>query len=79
MTVTLLGQRERELDETLTEMNFRVKSFPEKDDAGCVIWEWNAIAARPMGRVWERQIRSAKITLSQLLITYSKNLDDQSL
>ena len=73
------SERERELDETLTEMNFRVKSFLEKDDAGCVIWKWNAIAAKPVGRVWERQIRSAKIILSQLLITYCKNLYDRSL
>ena len=44
-----------------------------------VRWIRNPPAASHIGGVWERQIRSARATLSSLLSTHGKSLDEESL
>ena len=48
-------------------------------NADWIVWKRNSPLASHTGRVWERQIKSARNILSSLLITHSRSLDKESL
>ena len=57
----------------------KIKSFLQENGADGILWHNNPPGASHMGRVWERQIRSARIILKGLLKTHSHTLNDESL
>ena len=63
---------EKELEKCMNEMdNKRIKDFLLEKRADWIVWKKNPSIASHMGGVWERQIRSARATLSSLIRTHS--------
>ena len=57
----------------------KIREFLLKENADWIQWKMNPPLASHMGGVWERQIRSARATLSSILKTCSTSLDDETL
>ena len=71
---------EQELKKAYMEMDDKKnQSFLIEQGGDWIRWHKNPPSASHMGRVWERQIRSARAILGPLLKTYGECLDDESL
>ena len=70
----------RELKEALAELDYdRVRSSLLKENRDLVDFKMNVPSASHMGGVWERQIKSARSVLNQLLRDNALQLDDEAL
>ena len=58
--------------------NMRIRDFLLEKRADWIVWKKNPPMVSHMGRVWERQIRSARTILSSLIRTHSMGLDEDS-
>ena len=56
----------------------RVSSFLLEQSCDWIVWNKNSPAASHMGGVWDRQIRSVRNVLTEMLRDHSTALDDES-
>ena len=70
---------EKELWKACFEQNSKVKDFLGSKGADWIVWKKNPPNASHFGGIWERQIRSARAILNDLLNNHAKSLDTESL
>ena len=56
----------------------KIKRFLAESDADWIVWKTNPPRASHMGGVWERQIRTARSILENLLMIHGHSLNDES-
>ena len=72
---------ERDFREAIKEMNHeKIKGFLQNDGADCMLFKFkgNSPVSSHMDFVWERQMRSARMILSSLIITHGLSLSGEA-
>ena len=66
--------------ETFQEMDHnQISQYLQRHRSDWITWITNPPTASHMGRVWERQIRTARSILNTLLKTHGRSLNDEAL
>ena len=69
-----------ELQQGFTEMTRdKIKNFLQKNEADWIEWHHNTPITSHIGGIWERQIRTIRNILEELLPTHSLSLNSESL